>query len=52
MLGDEATWERRDMLRMTGLAYPFQPEFLVRWEAFHVLAGWGYDASQPVFHFP
>jgi hypothetical protein len=49
MLGDDATWEGRDMLHMTGLAYPFEPEFLVRWEAFHVLAGWGYDVPQPVF---
>ena len=49
MLGDEATWNRGDMLRMTSLPYPFEPEFLVRWEAFHVLAGWGYDVAKPAF---
>jgi hypothetical protein len=49
MLDDVATWERGDMLRMTGLSYPFEPKFLVRWEAFHVLAGWGYDDTQPLF---
>jgi hypothetical protein len=49
MLNDDATWERREMLHMTGLSYPHRPEFLVRWEAWHVLAGWGYDIQKPVF---
>lgn len=50
LIEDDATWERREMLRMTGLAHPFRPEFLVRWEAWHVLNGWGYDAPPaPIF---
>jgi hypothetical protein len=46
---DDATWERRDMLHMTGLSYPWEPEYLVRWEAWHVLAGWGYEVPRPDF---
>jgi hypothetical protein len=49
LLDDDAVWERRDMLRMTGLSYPHRPEFLVRWEAWHVLAGWGYEVGEPSF---
>jgi hypothetical protein len=49
LLDDNATWERREMLSMTGLPYPYEPEFLVRWEAWHVLAGWGYDVPRPAF---
>lgn len=49
MLNDEATWERRHMLHMTRLAYPHRPEYLVRWEAWHVLDGWGYEAPKPSF---
>jgi hypothetical protein len=49
MLNDRATWERREMLAMTGLSYPYQPEFLVRWEAWHVLSGWGYEVPRPAF---
>ena len=49
LLDDDATWERRDMLHMTGLAYPHEPEFLVRWEAWNVLDGWGYYAPKPDF---
>lgn len=52
MLADDAVWERRDMLRMTGLSYPHQPEFLVRWEAWHVLAGWGHEVGEPIFTAP
>jgi hypothetical protein len=49
MLDDDATWDRREMLHMTGLSHPHDPEFLVRWEAWHVLAGWGHDVPTPVF---
>jgi hypothetical protein len=49
MLDDDATWGRREMLHMTGLSHPYEPELLVRWEAWHVLAGWGYDAPRPEF---
>jgi hypothetical protein len=49
MLDDEATWERREVIRMTGLSYPWQPEFLVRFEVWHVLSGWGYQAPRPEF---
>jgi hypothetical protein len=49
MLDDEATWERREMVELTGLSYPYQPEFLVRFEAWHVLSGWGYDVPRPEF---
>jgi hypothetical protein len=49
LLADEATWERREMLHLTGLSYPYEPEFLVRFEAWHVLSGWGYEFPRPEF---
>ena len=50
MLDDDATWPRIDMLHMLeNLPYPHDPRHLVRWEAWHVLAGWGYDAPKPSF---
>jgi len=50
LLDDDATWGRRDMLHMMeNLPYPHDPKYLVRWEAWHVLAGWGYDVSIPSF---
>lgn len=29
--------------------YQEDPEFLVRWEAWNVLNGWGYDVPMPSF---
>jgi len=50
MLDDDATWRRINMLHMLeNLPYPHDPRHLVRWEAWHVLAGWGYDAPKPGF---
>jgi hypothetical protein len=50
MLDDDATWGRKDMLHMMeNLPYPHEPRYLVRWEAWHVLAGWGYDVPNPSF---
>ena len=50
MLDDDATWRRIDVLHMLeNLPYPHDPRHLVRWEAWHVLAGWGYDAPKPSF---
>ena len=49
MLGDSAAWGRRDMLRLLHLSHPYSPRLLVRWEAWHVLAGWGHDVPKPDF---
>ena len=49
LLDDSAAWDRREMLVMTELAYPFEPRLLVRWEAWHVLAGWGYNPPEVTF---
>ena len=49
LLADDSTWERKEMLAMTQLSYPFEPEYLVRWEAWHVLEGWGYDPPEVKF---
>jgi hypothetical protein len=49
LLDDSAAWDRREMLVMTELAYPFEPRLLVRWEAWHVLAGWGYNPPDMTF---
>lgn len=50
LLQDDATWGRRAMLRMMeNLPHPHQPRHLVRWEAWHVLTGWGYDVPVPGF---
>ena len=43
LLVDDSTWDRREMLAMTGLAHPHRPQYLIRWEAWHVLSGWGYE---------
>lgn len=49
MLDDDAMWSRREMRQLTQLEYPHQPDYLIRWEAWHVLAGWGYDSPEPSF---
>lgn len=50
LLDDEATWSRREMLRLIRpLDYKHDPEYLVRWEAWHVLDGWGHDLPQTSF---
>jgi len=50
LLDDGATWSRGEMLQLIG-THPQtgEPEFLVRWEAWSVLDGWGYDAPKPIF---
>jgi hypothetical protein len=51
LLNDTATWDRREMLRLLGspLDHRDQPQHLVRWEAWQVLNGWGYDPPKPDF---
>lgn len=50
LLDDDATWTRREMLRLVHPLDPdHDPQFLVRWEAWHVLDGWGFDVPQPAF---
>lgn len=50
LLKDEATWSRREMLQLIHpLDHEHDPEYLVRWEAWHVLDGWGQDVPQPSF---
>lgn len=49
LLNDPATWPYRAMLAMTDLDYPYEPNYLVRWEAWHTLQGWGYEAPRPEF---
>lgn len=49
MVNDPAAWGRREMLRLLRLSYPYSPRLLVRWEAWHVLAGWGYEVPNPGF---
>nr|MBC8873413.1 hypothetical protein [Planctomycetota bacterium] len=49
MLDDDAAWGRIDMLHMTGILWPYSPKFLVRWEAWHTLAGWGFDVPKTSF---
>ena len=50
LLEDGATWSRGEMLQLIG-SHPQtgEPEFLVRWEAWSVLDGWGYDFPKPSF---
>jgi hypothetical protein len=47
LLGDEGTWSRGEMLHLIRPLYNESPEYLVRWEAWHVLNGWGYVAEKP-----
>ena len=47
LLGDEGTWSRGGMLHLIRPLYNESPEYLVRWEAWHVLDGWGYVAEKP-----
>ena len=49
MLDDDAAWGRIDMLHMTRISWPYSPKFLVRWEAWHTLAGWGFDVPKTSF---
>lgn len=50
LLADEATWEEREMNRLLDPMYPWLgPEYLVRWEAWQVLNGWGYETPKPAF---
>ena len=49
MLDDDAAWGRIDMLHMTRIFWPYSPKFLVRWEAWHTLAGWGFDVPKTSF---
>lgn len=49
LLDDDATWSRREMLHLICPLYEGNPQFLVRWEAWHVLNGWGYDVPKPSF---
>lgn len=49
MLNDSAAWGRRDMLHLLHLSHPYSPRLLVRWEAWHVLAGWGHEIPNPGF---
>ena len=47
LLDDPAVWGRRDALNLLDhLAYPFDPRYLIRWEAWHTLMGWGYEATE------
>jgi len=50
LLDDGATWSRGEMLQLIG-THPQtgEPEFLVRWEAWSALDGWGYDVPKPSF---
>ncbi len=47
LLGDEGTWPRGEMLHLIRPLYNENPEYLVRWEAWHVLDGWGYAVEKP-----
>lgn len=47
LLGDDATWSRDEMLHLIHPLYNESPKYLVRWEAWHVLDGWGYVAEKP-----
>jgi hypothetical protein len=47
LLGDEDTWSRGEMLHLIRPLYNESPEYLVRWEGWHVLDGWGYVAEKP-----
>jgi hypothetical protein len=47
LLGDDATWSRSDMQHLIQPIYNESPKYLVRWEAWHVLDGWGYVADRP-----
>ena len=49
LLDDDATWGRREMLHLIAPQTGEEPELLVRWEAWHVLDGWGYDCSETEF---
>jgi hypothetical protein len=50
LLDDAAAWTRLEMLRLIHPLDPdHDPEYLVRWEAWHVLDGWGYDVPKPAF---
>jgi len=50
LLDDPATWSRREMYQLMQPLYPEDnPEYLVRWEAWHVLAGWGQKVPKPDF---
>ena len=49
LLDDEATWGRADAIHMMHLSYPYDPRYLVRWEAWHTLAGWGFDVPKTSF---
>lgn len=49
LLDDEAAWGRVDAIHMMNLSYPYDPRYLVRWEAWHTLAGWGLDVPKATF---
>ncbi|MEM7393566.1 MAG: hypothetical protein AAF492_14570, partial [Verrucomicrobiota bacterium] len=49
LLKDTATWERVETLHMTNLSHPHRPKHLTRWEAWHTLIGWGYEAPPVEF---
>ncbi len=50
MLEDEAAWEIGEMIRMLDDPHKRgRPKYLVRWQAWHVLKGWGYDVPKPDF---
>jgi len=50
LLVDNATWSRLEILHLIHPLNPEDnPEFLVRWEAWHVLDGWGCDVRKPSF---
>jgi hypothetical protein len=48
-LTDDGTWSRTQVKRLLGPPYRFPEflEFLVRWEAWSVLNGWGIETPQP-----
>ena len=46
LLGDEGKWSRREMHHLIRPLYNESPEYLVRWEAWHVLDGWGYATEK------
>jgi hypothetical protein len=47
LLGDEGTWSLGEMRHLIRPLYNESPEYLVRWESWHVLDGWGYVAEKP-----
>ena len=49
LLDDTASWERREMFAMLEGTPLQEPRMVVRWEAWHVIHGWGYDVPKPKF---